>query len=88
MDALLMVIAFQRHDLLDTIMKSRTMLGIFRAMSLYSRNEFIKRLLYEFFPIIKRHGFEPLCEQVFRHNMVAVIDYQSSALRYYAAEAV
>lgn len=87
-DALLMVLTYQRHDLLDTIMKSRTMLGIFRQLSLQSRNHFLGRFLNTVFPLMQLFDYGPECETVFRQNLLKLIDYQSSALRFYAEEAL
>jgi hypothetical protein len=84
-DAITMVIAFQRQDLLETMLKSRTALGIFRSLSLAYRRSFLRRFIEDVFPVVRKHQPQNLCEKIFRHNLVTVSDYQSSALRYYAS---
>lgn len=73
--SLLMVLAFQRADLLDSIMMSRTMSGLFRALSLHARQAFLLRFLGEYFPMLRRNSMDETCELVFRHHLCAGQDY-------------
>lgn len=73
--SLLMVLAFQRADLLDSIMKSRTMTGLFRSLSLHARHVFLERFIREYFPMLRKNCLDTACEEVFRHHLYAVQDY-------------
>ena len=84
-NSLLMVIGFHRQDLLDSIMKSKTMISIFRSLSLSHRDRFIQFFIQDVFPVIKDRERNDICERVFRNNLVNIYDYQSSAMRYYAS---